>query len=130
METGADEPRLGVYTPISREQFVDSELHHPNLVPEAYFLAKREDRYVGHSYLRRVPGQPSALHQGFTGTRREVRGRGIATELKRRAVEYARASGVESIDTSNDSLNQAMLAINAKFGFERFDERVFGERTV
>lgn len=126
----ADEPRLGPYTPITLEQFVEMDLRSPTFLPDAYFLARKDGRFVAMCALRRAAGESTTLHQSFTGTRRELRGRGIATELKRRAVEYAREHGIQSIRTGNDSLNQPMLAINRKLGFRFEREQIFAEREL
>ena len=126
----ADEPRLGPYTPITLEQFVEMDLRSPTFLPDAYFLARKDGRFVAMSALRRAAGESGTLHQSFTGTRRELRGRGIATELKRRAVAYAREHGFQSIRTGNDSLNRPMLAINRKLGFRFEREQIFAEREL
>jgi mycothiol synthase len=118
-EALADEPRVGSYTPTTYERFVSVNLDGPGFLPEAFFLARKDDRYVGVSNLELLPGEPGALQQVFTGTLREFRGHGIATELKRRTVAYAQEHGFLSIRTSNDSLNQPMWAINAKLGYRR-----------
>lgn len=128
--TVADEPRLGPYTPMTFEQFVEMELRGPSFLPDAYFLAREGSRFVSSSALRRAEGEPDTLQQSFTGTRREFRGRGIASELKRRAVEYGRANGYRFIRTGNDSLNQPMLAINRKLGFQREIERIAAEKQL
>lgn len=128
--TTADEPRVGPFTPIAIEQFVEEELRGPYFLPDAYFLARDGDRFVAVSILRRAEGEADTLHQAFTGTRREYRGRGIATELKRRAVEYARLHGYRVIRTGNDSLNHPMLAINRKLGFKPESERIVAEKRL
>jgi mycothiol synthase len=129
-EALADEPRVGSYTPTTYEQFVSMELEGPGFLPEAFFLARKDDRYVGVSNLARLPAEPGVLHQIFTGTLREFRGRGIATELKRRTVVYAQEHGYLSIRTSNDSLNHPMWAINMKLGYHRRVERAQFEKSL
>jgi RimJ/RimL family protein N-acetyltransferase len=126
----ADEPRAGSYTPPTYEQFVAMDLEGPGFLPEAFFLARMNDRYVGVSSLGLLPAEPGILHQIFTGTLRELRGRGIATELKRRTVAYAQEHGFRSIRTSNDSLNPPMWAINAKLGYRREVEQILFERSM
>lgn len=125
-----DEPRVGPYTPLSFEQFAQVELDGPSALPDACFLAKAEGRYVGVSALRRELTSPEALLQSYTGTLREFRGRGVATELKRRTVAYARTHGFREIRTGNDSLNAPMLAINRRLGFQLASERILGERRL
>ena len=70
------------------------------------------------------------MRVGFTGTRAAYRGRGIASELKRRALEYARGKGFRYLRTVNDSLNLRMWAINEKQGFRRTVEWVALERRL
>jgi mycothiol synthase len=125
-----DEPRLGRFTPTRYDQFVELNLMSPGFLPEAFFLARTADQYVGVSNLERFSEHPEALHQILTGTRREFRGRGIATELKRRGVEYGQEHGYRSIRTTNDSRNQPIWAINEKLGFRRQVEFVQFEKTV
>lgn len=126
----ADEPRLGTYTPVTFEQFVERDLRGPSFLPDAFFLAKLDGRFVAMSVLWRANGEPGTLRQAFTGTRREFRGRGLATELKRRTVEYARAHGFRSIRTGNDSRNHPMLAINRKLGFRPEVTRIIAEKNL
>jgi len=117
-ETGRDVPRMGDYTPISFEQF-EGELARPWFLPEAYFIACVGPLYVGMTNLERTMSEKDALRVGFTGTRAAYRGKGIASELKRRALDYARAHGVRYLKTVNDSLNAPMWAINERQGFRR-----------
>lgn len=126
----ADEPRLGPYTPVSFDQFVRRDLRGPGFLRDAFFLAKRNGQFVALSVLWRVDGDPGGLMQSFTGTRREVRGLGVATELKRRTVEYGRLHGFQYIRTGNDSRNAPMLAINRKLGFQPEVMRMFAEKIV
>jgi mycothiol synthase len=53
----------------------------------------------------------------MTGVDRAHRGRGIALALKRATIAYAIATGVEVMETHNDSRNQPMLAINQALGY-------------
>ena len=57
------------------------------------------------STLHHSPAEPDTLMVGFTGTLPAYRGRGLATELKRRAVEFARTRGYQVLRTFNDSEN-------------------------
>ncbi len=126
----ADEPRLGTYTPVTFDQFLERDLRGPGCLMDAFFLARKGDRLVGLSALWRAEGEPGVLLQAFTGTRREVRGKGVATELKRRAVEYGRAHAFRAIRTGNDSRNEPMLAINRKLGFKPEAVRIIAEKVL
>ncbi len=125
-----DEPRLGAYTPITFEQFVERDLHGPGFLRDGFFLARRGGTFVGLSAVWRADGAPETLQQAFTGTRREVRGKGVATELKRRVVAYGRAHGYRYIRTGNDSRNLPMLAINRKLGFQPEAVRILAEKKL
>jgi len=117
--TSADAPRIGEYSPVTFEDFFAIDLGGPNTMPEAFFLAGSGEKYVAWSTLQRMPSLPDTLDIGFTGTLPEFRGRGIASELKRRAVVYARDHGYRYVVTGNDSLNPRIWAINAKLGFQK-----------
>lgn len=130
VSTSTDEPRIGPYTPLTFERWVELEIREPWLLPEAYFLAREGGRFVALSTLRRSEVEPGTLIQAFTGTRAEFRGRGIATELKRRGLEYGRRHGYQRIRTGNDSLNHPMLAINRRMGFLPERERIVSEKDL
>ncbi|MDR5682639.1 MAG: GNAT family N-acetyltransferase [Armatimonadota bacterium] len=85
-------------------------------IPEATFIAKDGDRYVGCSHLER-DDEPGTLGQGLTATDPDCTGRGIAWALKLCTVRYAQEHGYQRIKTWNDSANHAMLSINLRLGF-------------
>lgn len=128
--TAADVPRVGEYTPATYDEFVDIELVNPRVLPEAIFLACGSEEYVGWTTLQRVPGLADTLDIGFTGTLPNHRGRGIASELKRRAVAHARGHGYRFLITANDSLNPRIWAINEKLGFRREVVMLQAEKTL
>ncbi|MGP8072329.1 MAG: GNAT family N-acetyltransferase [Thermoplasmata archaeon] len=115
--TSEDVPRMGEYTPASFEEFVEMDVGGPKAIPEAIFVACDGEEYVAWSTLERELGSPDTIGIGFTGTLPKYRGRGIASELKRRAVEHARSLGYRYLITGNDSLSRPIWAINEKLGF-------------
>ncbi|SRR5579864_2315339 len=115
----ADMPRQADFTPLSYEQWKTLLSNSPRLLPEGYVIANDGPEFVGMSNLLRNEKMPRTLSQDDTGVRREYRGRGIATALKIKVIEFARKNGYESIETWNDSTNAAMLAVNTKLGFKR-----------
>ena len=100
--------------------FVRYACANPEALPDGFFIAKDGERYVGESFVQRDSDPASrVLHHKLTGVRHEGRGRGVATALKLKTIEYARAHGCQQITTWNESNNQCMLQINQKLGFVR-----------
>src|SRR5206468_12009851 len=66
-ELALDVPRVDPFTPPPLEMFREFVLSGPRALPEACFLAKDGDRYVGVSSLERVESLPDTLHVDFTG---------------------------------------------------------------
>ncbi len=82
------------------------------------FAAIADSQIVGISTLEELD-RSADLEVGFTGVRRDYRGRGIALALKLHTIAYARAIGATGIRTDNDSTNMAMWRINEALGFQR-----------
>lgn len=118
MELGADVPNPEPFTPVELAVWRSHTVDAPWFLPDAYFLAAAGGQYVGVSTLWK-PQTGDWLQQGLTGVKRTYRGRGIATALKVRTVEYARAHEYRQIKTENEIHNAAMIAINDRFGFQR-----------
>jgi mycothiol synthase len=97
--------------------FEDYACESPLSLPEAFFIAKDGERYVGESCLHRAEHEPDALNQKVTGVRQEYRGYGIAVALKLETIAYAQQHGYARIWTAVESNNPSMLAINQKLGF-------------
>lgn len=123
-------PSLDPLTPIPFEEWLKGEIDDPQLLPDAYFLARDGERLVGLSSLLRLAGQPDALDTGYTCVDPDYRGRGIAMALKLRAIAYARAHGYREIRTDNHSLNRPMLRINEALGFQRRPAKITFERKM
>ncbi len=115
----ADMPREAPFTPLSYEQWETFSLKNPQLLPDGYIIARDGANYIGMSNVHRIDTEPGVLQQDDTGVIREYRGRGIATALKLKVTEYAKRNGYRTIKTWNDSVNDAMLAVNTKLGFKR-----------
>jgi ribosomal protein S18 acetylase RimI-like enzyme len=114
---GRDVPGIGEPTDVPFELFLQHSVERPTALPDAFFLAKDGDDYVGLSQLQRRLAQPAVLQQHLTGVRRGYRGRGIAMALKLQTVKYAQAHGYREIRTGNDARNRAMLRINEAMGY-------------
>lgn len=112
-----DEPRPDPYTRPSFEMYRDWVLDSPVANPGGIFIATDRGRYVALTELFRHDALPENLTTGFTGVRREHRGRGIAFALKLRALDWAKRRGYREVRTWNSTLNAPMLGINVKLGF-------------
>lgn len=114
---GADMPMPGEYTVPPFELYRERYLQGPRFYPEGFLIAVDEDGgYAGVSLLHfsRLDGR---LETGFTGVRREYRGKGVATALKVKVLAAAKAANYREVRTGNDSTNDAMLGINRRLGF-------------
>jgi GNAT superfamily N-acetyltransferase len=125
-----DVPRLGEYRPPPFGVFLQFSVEAPGVMKDGYFLAASGEQYVGLTSLEREPSREDTLRVGFTGTRPEFRSRGIAAQLKRMSVEYARSKGFRYLVTSNDSLNRPMWKINERMGFRPELTWVNGEKLL
>ena len=125
-----DMPREAPFTPLSYEAWRAFSYDNPRLIPEGYWIAKKDSQIVGLSDLHRNEKDPAGLSQDDTGVRREYRGRGIATALKVRLIEWAKQKGYSSIKTWNDSKNAPMLAVNTRLGFKRQVGWVFMQKDI
>lgn len=88
----------------------------PNFTPGAWFIARDGDSWVGISNVWPDRADTTLFHTGVTGVVRSHRRRGIATDLKLRAIEFVRVQGGNVIDTSNEESN-SMLDLNQALGF-------------
>jgi GNAT superfamily N-acetyltransferase len=118
-EVRLDVPSLDPATPSPFERFEDEVLRSPSALPEAYFIAVRDGRYVGESALGRQGIDRWVIYQQVTAVQRDERGKGIAMALKLKTIEYAKAQGLREIRTWNASINRPMLAINEALGFAK-----------
>ncbi len=115
---GPDTPRIDPYTSPGFETWL-KHVQGPWFLPEAFFLAKDGYAYDGLSDLGKSEADPDVAYTGFTGVRREYRGRGIAWALKLRALSWAKAHGYREVRTWNSTRNAPMLGINVALGFQK-----------
>ncbi len=59
--------------------------------------------------------------------RRPWRGRGVAKAMKSAQIAWAKRTGLERLETANDSPNTAMLAVNRRLGYRVVAENVIVE---
>jgi mycothiol synthase len=114
-----DVPPADATTDIAYRQFVAREIDAPNVLPDAFFLAVAEDRFVGMCAFVRHPGVPDVLSGRMTGCLPSYRGRGIVSTLKLRMAAYAHTHQFREIWTWNSAQNSSMVRINEGMGFLR-----------
>ncbi len=119
----ADVPRVDEeFSPKTFEAFCADIFDSPSSLPDGVTLAVRMRdwgmEYVGCNILYRDDAG-RVLHNGLTGVKRDLRGLGLAAALKYKGIEFAADAGYVGITSFNAFENHAILALNAKFGFER-----------
>lgn len=119
-EAALDEPTAVANDDIRYDEFLQ-EWDDPDMALDASGAVLDGDLVV--SFAMMGIGGDRGRH-GFTGTRRDYRGRGLATAAKRFALHAAAERGVTRVTTSNAEENVAMRAINRNLGFEPIGEHV------
>ncbi|MBC7805366.1 MAG: GNAT family N-acetyltransferase, partial [Akkermansiaceae bacterium] len=93
------ESQLSPSDPCSREQFINMLQGYVDL-PDAHFIARVGDDYIGWSSLTRKDAEPGVLNVGLlTGVRRDFRRQGVALALKAQSLLYAMQHGYDEIQT-------------------------------
>lgn len=85
--------------------------------PELVLIAADGDRYVGVTHLIQNK-QTKGMYHEYTGVSEAYRGKQIASALKLLAIRLAKRHDAPYIRTDNDSLNEPILAINRRLGFQ------------
>ena len=100
------------------ELFEQAMFPEGSALPDAVILALAGDEWVSYTALTSL-GDPNMLNHFMTGVDRRYRGRKLALAVKLLSIRYARQHGIRYLETSNDSANAPMLAINEKLGYQR-----------
>jgi GNAT superfamily N-acetyltransferase len=126
VDAARDEPRADPIVDIPYDDFL-RDWDAPQVDLEASGVICHGDAAVAFSFLE-IAGDRG--QHGFTGTRSDYRGRGLATAVKRYALRAAAARGVTRVTTSNAEQNAPMRAVNRRLGFEQIGEHVILSRTL
>ncbi|HEY5885235.1 MAG TPA: sigma-70 family RNA polymerase sigma factor [Pyrinomonadaceae bacterium] len=102
----------------------------PYVLPNAYFIARQGDQYVGVSGVSLFEALPGGLTQSFTGVIRERRRQGIATALMLRAINYAALHNYQLIQSFTRPIQSAMLVLNRKLGFQELSGSITLEKCL
>ena len=81
---------------------------------DSYFIALDGERVLGYGYLE-LDGEQ--WRNGFLGVARAARGRGVARAIKNAQIAWAKAHGVRTLRTANETRLTQMLALNAGYGY-------------
>jgi GNAT superfamily N-acetyltransferase len=82
--------------------------------PDAYFIALEEDRVLGYGFLE-IEGDAGT--NAFVAIARAERGRGVAGAIKRRQIAWAKAHGLRTLRTANETRLEGLLAFNRRLGY-------------
>jgi GNAT superfamily N-acetyltransferase len=116
IESQHDVPRSVPERNVTLEQWRRFWFDNPAIRQDRFWIARQGDDIVACSVLD-CPVVRGVPWTAYTGTRRSVRGRGIARALKYQSMAQAIAVGYTRVRTSNDAENPAILHINAEIGY-------------
>jgi mycothiol synthase len=81
------------------------------------FLALYDGEVIGCAGLNRDSDRPERAENALTAVRRDWRGRGIASHLKRRTLQWAANHGLSELYTWTQARNVSMLRLNEHLGY-------------
>ena len=81
------------------------------------FMALSDGEVIGCAGLHRDTDRPERAENALTAVRRDWRGRGVASHLKRRTLQWAAAHGVSEVYTWTQARNTSMLRLNEHLGY-------------
>ena len=116
IESERDIPTTVPWRTLSFEEWRSLWFDSPTIREDRFWIAREGDEIVGTSVLD-TPVVRGIPYTAFTGTAREVRGRGIARALKYESLGQAVELGYSRVRTNNDTDNPAILRINEEMGY-------------
>ena len=115
-EASLDEPADEPITDWPYDEWLLAVWEQPDLSREASFCVTLAGQPVAMAELR-LDLEGGRAANGFTGTLRDLRGRGLASLAKLASIAWLRERGVTTLVTQNDETNAAMLAVNTRLGY-------------
>lgn len=115
--------------PVPYAEFI-RWLGQPGLSPEAYFLARHGETYVGASVWRQDPERPVLLQQQFTAVQAAYQPWEVARALRRAAAAYAGQKGYEALVAHVPAGEAEALAALEALGFQRHFTYVTLEKKI
>jgi mycothiol synthase len=98
---------------ITAEEWVNGEMNNP----ESTFVALSGTQIIGVACLLTEEDNPHRAEHGLTAVRREWRGKGVASALKRQCLAWAAANGLTEVYTWTRRNNADMRRLNEHLGF-------------
>jgi mycothiol synthase len=92
--------------------------------PEAMFLALAAGEVVGCAGLHPDPDVAERAENALTAVRRDWRGRGVASALKRATLAWAAANGISEVYTWTQRGNDDMRRLNEHLGYVTRSESI------
>jgi GNAT superfamily N-acetyltransferase len=126
--TTPDVPATDPADSFPYDEWLDGIWRRPSLSLDGSFGARVGEKLAAFTLL----AVNLDVRRGFTeytATLREHRGRGLGEAVKRASLAWAAERGITAVWTTNDESNAAMLALNAKLGYEPSARRVEYLRT-
>lgn len=116
IESERDIPRSVPWRVLSYPEWKRFWMDNPGIREDRFWIAREGDEIVGTSVLD-CPVTKGVPWTAYTGTRRTVRGRGIARALKYESMAQAIDAGYTRVRTNNDADNPSILKINNQMGY-------------
>ena len=104
---------FAVYTPLA----IDATQWDTSWRGDPMFLALWDGDVIGCAGLDVDTDRPDRAENALTAVRRDWRGRGVASHLKRRTLHWAAAHGIREIYTWTQAGNSPMLRLNEHLGY-------------
>ena len=96
---------------------ISAEQWNTSWAGDPMFLALYNGEVIGCAGLDRDTDRPERGENALTAVRRDWRGRGIASHLKRRTLQWAAENGLTELYTWTQAGNTSMLRLNEHLGY-------------
>jgi GNAT superfamily N-acetyltransferase len=104
---------FALYSPLE----ISAEQWSKDWCGDPMWLALSDDEVIGCAGLNRDADRPERAENSLTAVSRAWRGRGLASHLKRRTLQWAALNGLEEIYTWTQADNSSMLRLNEHLGY-------------
>ena len=128
-EASCDEPNDEPITDLRLDDWLERQWRDPDLSMGGSFAVLHGEVPVAIAELI-VDLAGGRAANGFTGTLRAHRGRGLARLAKLASIAWLQKQGVGRLVTVNDETNAAMLAVNRRLGYAPFATQLSWVRDV